>query len=496
VLLVAIAAMLVVAVAMVFWWKRDDSATTPGPIAAVSIAVLPFVAMGEEENLRHLGEGIAEEFTNQFAGQPNLEVASRTSAFQSHEGMDAVAIARALDVAYVLEGSVRPSGDLIRLTTQLIRAADGIHLWSESYDLQAQGAATEQDKTIRAASLMVMAQMELDRFLRNARLETTNEEAFQSFAAAARARGLMNRGGTTETWHSVIAKVDKALALDPDFAPAHGLRINGYLNRAGNTVRWDVAAREARKSIDRASARHPKFPGLIQDLAGVQMILELDYTAAQQTLERLRTIDPDWAPLSEASAMLAMRRGRVRDAMRYWQQAIERDPLNYFPRASYASMLYLRGDLAGAERNFDEAERLAPQGASKLGATAGRILISIQRGDLEKAKTEFEPLWSEYQYTATGDLGFLLARLGHEAEARALVAELSLDAKADPVTIFWLYYGLKDYEHALEWMRRGIDDRNAGFLSFVRLPNAFPEIQDLPGFAAVLGHLDSLQRSP
>ena len=194
--------------------------------------------------------------------------------------------------------------------------------------------------------------------------------------------------------------------------------------------------------------------------------------------------------------MLAMRRGRVRDAMRYWQQAIERDPLNYFPRANYASMLYLRGDLAGAERNFDEAERLAPQGASKLSASAGRILISIQRGDLKKAKAEFEPLWSEYQHTDGANLGFLLARLGHEAEARALVAELSLGENADPATIFWLYSGLKDYDHALEWLRRGIDDRNAGFLSFVRLPNAFPEIQDLPGFAAALAHLDSLQRSP
>ena len=86
--------------------------------------------------------------------------------------------------------------------------------------------------------------------------------------------------------------------------------------------------------------------------------------------------------------------------------------------------------------------------------------------------------------------------MGHEGEARALVADLSLDGNAEPETIFWLYYGLKDYEHALEWLRRGIDDRNTTFIKFVRLPNAFPEIQDLPGFAAVLAHLDSLQRSP
>ena len=101
-------------------------------------------------------------------------------------------------MAYVLEGSVQPSGDWVRLTTQLIRAADGFHVWSGTYDLPAQGAATEQDEKIRVATLMVVAQMDLDRDLRNARKETTNDEAFQYYAAAARVRPLMNTGDTTE----------------------------------------------------------------------------------------------------------------------------------------------------------------------------------------------------------------------------------------------------------------------------------------------------------
>jgi len=391
---------------------------------------------------------------------------------------------------------VQPSGDLVRLTTQLIRAADGFDVWSETYDLPARGAATEQDETIRVASLMVVAQMDLDRDLQRARKETTNDEAFQYYAAAARVRLLMNTGGTTETWQPILAKVDKAIALDPDFVPALLLRANTYTNRLGGTVRWDVAAREARRSIDQALARHPEDPDLIDELAYIQTVLELDLTAAQRTLERVRTIDPDHVLLNASSAALAMQRGRVRDAMRYWQQAIERDPGNFYPLVRYGHMLRLQGDLSGAERNFNEAIRLAPHGTGRRGGTIGRIFISIQRGDLEKAKAEFEPLWSDYRHTPFGALGFLLARLGHEAEARALVAELSRDSDADSETIFWLYYGLKDYEHALEWLRRGIDDRNTTFLSFVRLPNAFPEIQDLPGFAAVLAHLDSLQRSP
>ena len=281
---------------------------------------------------------------------------------------------------------MQPSGDLVRLTTQLIRAADGFDVWSETYDLPARGAATEQDETIRVASLMVVAQMDLDRDLQRARKETTNDAAFQYYAAAARVRLLMNTGGTTETWQPILAKVDKAIALDPDFVPALLLRANTYTNRLGGTVRWDVAAREARRSMDHALARHPENPDLIAELAYIQTVLELDLTAAQSTLERVRTIDPDHVFLNGSSALLAMQRGRVREAMRYWQQAIERDPDNVYPRAMYGHMLRLQGDLAGAERNFNEAIRLAPHGRGKILGTIGRILISMQRGDLEKPR--------------------------------------------------------------------------------------------------------------
>ena len=117
-----IIAMLVVALAMaVFLWRHDARTPPPSPVSTnASVAVLPFVAMSDDASLRHLGDGIAEEVTNQLVGRPGLEVASRTSAFQAREGKDAVAIARTLGVSYVVEGSVRPFGDQIRLTAQLI----------------------------------------------------------------------------------------------------------------------------------------------------------------------------------------------------------------------------------------------------------------------------------------------------------------------------------------------------------------------------------------
>ena len=494
----AIIGMLAVALAMSLLWKREAPAPASAPTADASIAVLPFVAMSDDANLRHLGDGIAEEITNQLAGRPNLHVASRTSAFQAREGKDVTVIAKSLGVAYVLEGSVRPSGEQTRLTVQLIRASDGFHLWSETYDLPPNTTAADQDETIRTVSFMVDAQLDLESELQEARRETANDEAFRQFADASRLRMQLRVGGAPQpmAWRQIVDKVDRAIALDADFTSAHRLRANAFMNRLRGEVRWEIAAREARASIDRALALDPDNPKTVGLLATIQMQLELDLTAAEQTLTRVRQIDPDHRFLNEAYASLAMQRGRAEEAAQYWQQQIQRTPYNATQRVLYARLLRFQGDLTASERAYDEALQLRPRGTVQLWARSGRLGVMLDRGDLEKAQAEFEPLWAEHQHTAPRDLGFLLGRLGHEADARVLIKDLSRNSSGDPAVIFWTYYGLKDYDHALVWLRRAIDDRNSTILQQVRLPNAFPGLQELPGYADILAHLDSIQRSP
>ena len=117
------------------------------------------------------------------------------------------------------------------------------------------------------------------------------------------------------------------------------------------------------------------------------------------------------------------------------------------------------------------------------------------RGQLEQAKAEFEPLWAQYKSTSSQFFGYPLARLGHEAEARALVEDLIHDPKANPALVFLGYYGLKQYDKALVWVRRAIDERS-DLARSVRMPNAFPGLQEQPAYADVLAHFDSIQRSP
>ena len=141
----------------------------------------------------------------------------------------------------------------------------------------------------------------------------------------------MNTGGTTQPMpcDRSSKKSTARLRWTLVFVDAYWIRANVYLNRVDGEVGWERAMREARRSIDAGLALQPDNLDLLLELAGVQMA-ELDLTAAQQTLERIRSIGPNFLHLDEVFALLAMYRGRAQEAMRYWQRDLERDPMTFF----------------------------------------------------------------------------------------------------------------------------------------------------------------------
>ena len=161
------AAAAAIAIVALAWWRGlIGPGATPTPDA--SVAVLPFVAMSDDSAIRHLGDAFAEEITNQLANRHDLKVKSRTSAFQASGG-DVTAIGRSLGVAYVVEGSVRPEVDGIRLTAQLIRTGDGFHVWSETYDLPVGTTSSAQQDALQTVSMMVDAHLDEELDLQRSR---------------------------------------------------------------------------------------------------------------------------------------------------------------------------------------------------------------------------------------------------------------------------------------------------------------------------------------
>jgi len=183
--------------------------------------------------------------------------------------------------------------------------------------------------------------------------------------------------------------------------------------------------------------------------------------------------------------------------MLYWQKNFEKDPYNSMPHVLYAALLVRAGDFAAADREYDEANRLAPRGVPEVVVALSRAMDAVTfQGDTEKAKAAFDPVWTRYRHTFPEWLAPGLAAIGRENEARQLLTNMLSNPGADPFAILMTYFGLKDYDSTLEWLRRAIDDRNTAVLELVRLPNAFPGLSEQPRYAEVLKHLDSLQRSP
>ncbi|MGA2904062.1 MAG: winged helix-turn-helix domain-containing protein, partial [Candidatus Korobacteraceae bacterium] len=147
-LLPALAALIALAIGH-FWWKRN-LAVAPTPIAS-SIAVLPFVDMSPEKNQQYFSDGLAEELLNHLAKTPGLRVAARTSSFQFRDkSADLPAIGKKLDVATILEGSVRKEGKRVRIAAELVKAEDGFQLWSGTYDRDLNDVFAVQDDIARA----------------------------------------------------------------------------------------------------------------------------------------------------------------------------------------------------------------------------------------------------------------------------------------------------------------------------------------------------------
>ena len=232
-----------------------DLTTESGPDATSpsrqSIAVLPFVNMSADQDNEYFSDGLSEELLNLLAKIPELKVAARTSAF-SFKGTDASIpkIADELNVAHVLEGSVRKSGDEIRITAQLIKAADGYHLWSETWDRKLTDIFAIQDEIAAA----VVGALKVTLLGEVPRARVTDPRAYEFFLRSKSAANL----STEEGLEQAALLLNDSLAIDPEYAEAWAELATVQINQTGQGfVVRDVGFERARISNERALQIEP-----------------------------------------------------------------------------------------------------------------------------------------------------------------------------------------------------------------------------------------------
>jgi TolB-like protein len=353
----------------------------PDPVPLRSIAVLAFDDLSAEQDQVYFAEGVSEELLNVLARIDGLQVAARTSSFKFKNGeSDIGEIGRALGVDAVLEGSVRKSGDQLRITAQLIKTSDGFHLWSQSYDRRIENIFAVQDEI--ATAIVDALKLELD--LAQETAGRTADVAAYDLYLRGRQEG---RQPTREGLLKAIDLYEQAIAVDPGFAAAHGGIAEAWiwLEDYGG-FRSTEAYPKAEQAARRALALDPLSA---EANAAMAMVHDRFYSDAQESarfFEKTLEINPNYVIAYSMYADALVDLGQPLRAIEMQQRSVELDPLSVYFRARLAGRLVANGQHAKAETLLAEILRDAPGNDYALEELAS---LRLAQGRMAEAAEQF-----------------------------------------------------------------------------------------------------------
>lgn len=463
------AAALVVAVLGTGAWYATSSGQRESAATADdgrSIAVLPFVNMSGQADNEYFSDGITEEILNALVQVDGLRVASRTSSFAfKGKQNDIREIGRKLGVNTVLEGSVRRSGDRVKITAQLINVRDGLHIWSKSYDREVDDIFAVQEEIAHTITDRLELQFSATQHEEHVRRATKDAEAYDLYL---RGKYLITISSQEKNLQA-IDLFTKATSRDPRFALAYA-----GLAKAQIAAAEFVAPRKVLPRAKAAALRALQLDSTLVEtrlaLAEVRQVYDRDWLAAEYEIQRAIALDPGSADAHSAYANLLLDSRRYAEARkereRAWELRALQAPdstMNSFRaerELSFASLAWYNNDPAEAMRRARSAAMLDPSNAT------ARVLISMMYLDLkqpEAAVREMERV-TEMTRRATpylAHLGRAYAYAGRTAEARALLDTLAVRARTQYVgkdQIALLHYALGDTAQALDWLEQAVED--------------------------------------
>jgi adenylate cyclase len=431
-----------------------------------SIAVLPFVNMSGDEENEYFAEGLAEELLNVLSKIDGLRVASRTSAF-SFQGtkVDIPTVAQKLNVATILEGSVRKAGQRVRITAQLVEVATDSHLWSGTYDRElgdifavqddiAQSVVKELrlallDKRDSPASAAVKAEVQAA-----AKGRGENAEAYRLYLQG---RSLVARR-TQANVSTGIECLRQVVSIDPEYALAWAALSSAEAIAAGSGgwTPFDEGYGRAREAAERALALEPDLAEGHAALAEVYSGYDWDWSRADRSTRRALELAPGSVDAVLAGAALTGNLGRLEEALALCRRAIALDPLNVRGHRYLGIYSLFAGMLEQAEAALKDAIELSPLGGSTY-RSLGQVYLA--QGRFPEALAAFK----EESHEGFRLLGLAAAyhALGRNAPSSVALEQLAefpmhafLNAQANA------YRG--DVDKAFEWLERAYAQRNAG----------------------------------
>ena len=447
-----------------------------------SIAVLPFVNMSDDASNEYFSDGISEELLNLLARIPELRVISRTSAFSyKDKEINLTEVARDLNVAHILEGSVRKSGNQVRITAQLIDARTDTHLWSQTYDRTLDNIFAIQDEIASE----VVAQLKITLLGDAPTVRETDPEAYALVLQA----HFLHRQFTPDTLERSVALLEQALVIDPDSAAAWAGLANSYISQAGRALRpYEEGFTLAREAANRALEIDPSFASAHASLARIARGYDLDFVAAVRHYERALAIEATNTDIIFDAAKMVSSLGRQDQAIAMAKYAVARDPVNPIGHTRLGISCIYAGRLDEAIASFRTTLTLSP------GYTGTEFLIGIallMKGEPEAALAAMQ----KESYKAWRMIGLVMTRhtLGQVAASDALLEELiEKYGKEWPYNIAYVLAFRGETDRAFKWLDKAVAYKDPGVAATAIQP-LFANIYSDPRW---LPFLESIGKSP
>jgi len=436
--------------------KAQFSSAKPQP----SIAVLPFTNLSADKEQEYFCDGLAEEIINVLTHIEGLRVVARTSAFAfkgKHE--DIREIGRKLSVETVLEGSVRKSGNRLRITTQLIKAADGYHLWSEKFDRNLEDIFAIQDEI----SLAIVENLKV-KLLKGERAKLVKRRASDpnSYNLYLKGRFFFNQRKETSVKRS-IQYYSQALEIDPDFALAYiGLAESYEVLGERRVLPRDTAFKQARSAAMTALQIDDTLSEVHVTLGTIKLFCDWNWAAAEQEFRRALSINPASPEAHHMYAHYLEFMGRFDAALAEMDRAMELEPVSPTINSCAVQVLFYARRYEEAIKQGNAALEMAPNFFGLYGWLGIAYVLNgmLDRG-VEALKEGLQHLPADARLQAL--LGYAYAVSDREAGTKECLKQLSAlsDKKfVDPYFVAWPYAALCDATTACMWLNKAYDEHS------------------------------------
>jgi serine/threonine-protein kinase len=453
------------------------STFTPPPR---SVAVLPFVNISGDKEQEYFSDGLTEELLNSLSRINELRVTGRTSSFYfKGEHVDLSTIAHKLNVAAILEGSVRRSGHTVRITAELIDAVSGFHLWTQTYDRDLRDMLKLQSEIADSVASSLQVTLLGDVAAKIGLGGTHSPAAFDAYLRASKVAVTAHK---KNEWQTVIAAYSEAIRLDPNYALAFAGRSRAF---GYNATEFETG-RAVHASLENEQLDARRAIAMAPDLAEAHSAMaffferSLDFTQAMQEYERAMALAPGNAQILRLYGGFGVNMGRTDVGLAAARRAVSLDPLNLLARESLGVALFFARRYDEAIAALQDALTVDPKDPD---TNAFRGFAYYTQSKLESAFSSCNVNTDQWQNQTC--LAVTYDKLGRHIEAEAVLAKMrTLWGDAEAYQYAQIYAQWGNRPKALDWLETALRLHDAGFI-WLKVDPLLDSLREEPRFQAI-----------